>query len=588
MKAAYWSAVEQFNNLALDQAQATLEGAISAAQGAGLAADPALAPLLVLRGGIIYTNTANRTATIAAFEEAVRVDYQVQLPIELRSDEIQVLLDEARRRAGQAPMEGVLHDAPTATLAGDLEFEALMGVPMPDGAQVALYWRKMGEPDFQSVSMDMFGNLATATIPASEHGGSDLEYFIYAFDVSNQPLANKGDQDAPLMAAGTGPSTDTGAEGEDTGGEGEGEEEKPPPKGPSSLPRVFINLGVGAGVGIARGNAELTYRQFSPLDPNFQYSEREQACAIARWFGPDGEVAENGTDLAGQLATINQEVPGAIPQNLLDMDYLPGGQGHELDQIYDADACAERHPIKTGMALSPFFIAPEIAFRIGRAFVLGVFTRLQIVTGSKVYRGDDPDASLPLNESFANMYGSDNPFDPTNPTPGVVIPAQGQQHKPPFTWAVGLKAKYFLGKDEKKFRPFVGGFAGYGQARLRVPMGFANDHSGNSIPDDQEIGCDGAMLPSGQPGCDVAVWPYNTATVSQDVWNRALSMQQGADTAQRIDTIAIGQGFVGALFGFNFQLHKNFSIFAELDAGAWFPNTTSGLFDLQVGPAITF
>jgi hypothetical protein len=45
---------------------------------------------------------------------------------------------------------------------------------------------------------------------------------------------------------------------------------------------------------------------------------------------------------------------------------------------------------------------------------------------------------------------------------------------------------------------------------------------------------------------------------------------------------------VGALFGVNFQLHKNFSIFAELDAGLWFPNTTSGLFDLQVGPAITF
>ncbi|MBN3522216.1 hypothetical protein JYB62_19625, partial [Algoriphagus lutimaris] len=96
-------------------------------------------------------------------------------------------------------------------------------------------------------------------------------YFIYAFDVSNQPLANKGDQDAPLMAAGTGP-TDTGTD-EGTGDEGDGgEEDKPPPKGPSSLPRVFINLGLGAGVGVARGTAELTYRQFSPLDPNFQYS----------------------------------------------------------------------------------------------------------------------------------------------------------------------------------------------------------------------------------------------------------------------------------------------------------------------------
>jgi len=585
MKAAYWSAVEQFNNLELDAAQATLEGAISSAQAAGLAADPVLAPLLVLRGGIIYTNTGDRTATIAAFEEAIRVDYQAQLPIELRSDELQVLLDEARRRAGQAPMEGVLHEAPTSTLGGDLEFEALMGVPMPDGAQVALYWRKMGETDFQSVSMDMFGNLATATIPASEHGGSDIEYFIYAFDVNNQPLANKGDQDAPLMAAGVGAPADTGTEegatGEGGGGDGE---EKPKPKGPSSLPRVFINIGVGAGLGVARGNAELTYRQFSPMDPNFVYSEREQACAIARWFGADGEVAANGTELAGQFATINQQVPGAIPPALLAMDPI------QLDQIYNASACAERHPIKTGMALSPFFIAPEVAFRIGRAFVLGVFSRLQVVTGSKVYRGDDPDASLPLNESFANMYGSDNLFEPTNPTPGVVIPATGQRDKPPFTWAVGLKAKYFLGKDEKKFRPFLGGFAGYGQARLRVPMGFANDHSGNSIPDDQEVGCDGPVdLATGQSTCEVAVWPYNNGPVAgSGDWERSLAMQEGADKAQRIDTIALGQGFVGALFGFNFQLHKNFSIFAELDAGLWFPNTTSGLFDLQVGPAITF
>jgi len=221
--------------------------------------------------------------------------------------------------------------------------------------------------------------------------------------------------------------------------------------------------------------------------------------------------------------------------------------------------------------------------------VLGVFARLQVVTGSKVYRGDDPTASKPFTESFANMYGSDNPFDPTSPTPGVIVPPQGDQQKPPFSWAVGLKAKYFLGKDEKKFRPFVGGFAGFGRARLRVPMGFANDHSGNSIPDDQEIGCDGTIDPvTLVPDCTVAVWPYNRATTDQDDWDRAVGIQQAADGTQRIDTIAIGQGFVGALFGFNFQLHKNFSIFAELDAGLWFPNTTSGLFDLSVGPAITF
>jgi hypothetical protein len=59
-------------------------------------------------------------------------------------------------------------------------------------------------------------------------------------------------------------------------------------------------------------------------------------------------------------------------------------------------------------------------------------------------------------------------------------------------------------------------------------------------------------------------------------------------TDTRIDTVRIGPGFVGGLVGVHYQIVEHFALFAELDVGAWFPNTTSALFDLTLGPSITF
>jgi hypothetical protein len=61
-----------------------------------------------------------------------------------------------------------------------------------------------------------------------------------------------------------------------------------------------------------------------------------------------------------------------------------------------------------------------------------------------------------------------------------------------------------------------------------------------------------------------------------------------AGDENRVDTVAIGPGFIGALVGFNLQLHKHFAIFGELQLGGWFPKTGSFLIDFNVGPAITF
>ncbi len=567
IKSAYIDAAQQLNDLDLEGALGTLDAAIAHAQSAGLSGDPSLAPLHVMRGGILFSTTGDRAQTLTALENAVRTDYNVQLPIELRSDELQQLLSEARAKVQRPSNDPVVHSPPQAVAGEDVEFGALMNNPLPDGATVVLYWRKVGEEgEYASTFMDLFGNFATATVSAAEHGNADIEYFIYAFDENQQAIANRGDRTAPMIlefAAGAGADV-----GGDDGTEGTGDtkkEDEPKKKEPvSGLPRVFINLGIGTGLGIARGTAEQTYQQYFPATS--PYGIRERACAIERWHSPDA-LAKDSTEFAGHL-TMLQTVPGV----------LPGDNATDLVAAYDPAYCGRRHPVSTGMALAAFHIAPEVGVRVHRAIVVSLFGRLQVVTGSKVF-ADDP--SKDVTQSFNEDVLS---FDPA-----------GTQRKPPFSWAIGAKFKYFLGKDSKKFRIFAGGFAGYGNARLRVPMGFSNDRNGNSVPDTVEVGASGPRDVNGNivPSTCQPVWPYNLgcAATAAGQQHRDLASTVALNSSssdERIDTVVIGPGFVGALVGFNYQLHKHFALFAELDIGVWFPATSSALFDLSLGPAITF
>lgn len=574
---AYAGAQDQFNNLDLDAALATLDAAVSRAEGAGLGADPTLGPVHVLRGGIIFSNTGNRAQTLAAFKQAVACDFNVVLPIELRSADLQKILEEARRSTARPSNDAFIHTPPPYGRGGDIEFTALANLQLPDKAQIVLYWRKVGDNgEFVGESMTTFGNFGTFTLPAAKHGDAPLQYFFYAFDgTGRQTLANRGDKERPLLlepsgdaavvADGNGdPTTPTGDDDGDDDGEAEPKKPKKP-KGKSKLPRVFINLGFGTGAGIARGTAELTYQQFTPGPGSSTYLVREQACAIERWFAADAKLAPDQNTFGEHLTTVSA-VSGALPGDIA-----------ALTAAYDADYCSARHPVTTGLASAPFHIAPEIGVRVSKNIVLSLFARLQVVTGSKVFT-EDPGKEA--NESFLEDVRSPNP--------------QGTRRKPPFSWAIGLKFKYFFGKDDRKFRVYAGGFAGYGSARLRVNMGFSNDRNGNSVPDAIEIAYSGPADPlTGE--VDVAnctpVWPYTIGCDPTNEGDRMLAGSVSANTKAtdtRIDTVRIGPGFVGGLVGFHYQIVEHFAVFAELDIGAWFPNTTSALFDLTLGPSITF
>jgi hypothetical protein len=596
MRAAYDNALRLFNDLELDAAITTVDTAISNAQAAGAGQDPTLASLYLLKAALIYSNEGDGAADriVGEMQNAAQLNYYVVIPVEVRSEGLVNYLAQAQARVGSAPSEPIQHTMPEPACGTDLVVEALLGVP--DGGLAALYWRPvggLGATEFKSVEMTTFSNVADYVIPAAEHGDMDIEYFIFAFDANNQAVANKGTQEDPMLftqGCGGGGAAPTDGEDPLAGGEEEEGAGEDKPKGPSDtlLPRVWINLGVGTGFGIARGTAEQTYAQYFPRNEQFLYSAPQASCAIARWFAGDSASLPSTGVLYGPDPANPQ--PGTV------FDIYGGGRAQELALSYNPNDCSRRHPVKAGMAPALFHIAPEIQIRVAKRLSIAPFARLQVVTGSSVYR-DDP-SKAPGQPELGSQFGTQESENArfagtgTSYWDDVYTPnPQGVRSKTPFTWAVGLKIRYYLLDDMKKMRLFVGGFGGYGQTRLRVDMGFADDRNGNSVPDDQEVGAD--AIDSVGTMC-YPVWPYQNACPGDGGAPQAgdnllaTSVAQNATAGNRIDTVKLGPGFVGVLFGFNYQVVKNFAIYGELDVGLWLNDATSALFDLTVGPAISF
>jgi hypothetical protein len=286
--------------------------------------------------------------------------------------------------------------------------------------------------------MDTFGNVAQSTLTASDHGDKPVEYFFYVFDSANKDLGNKGDQEAPLKL-------DLQCKKEEA--PKPKVEEPPPPE--NILPRFFINIGLGTGAGVARGVADQSYKQ------------SRRAAATPRRTSPARWLAGRPARRPAERGRLPKRPRGPRPGQ-----YAPYSAA-ELALAYNAETCAaSTTPSSRAWPRRRSTSPPSSAFASAARWCMSVFGRLQVVTGSKVYR-DDP--KLALSDSYANEV--------LNPSP------QGVRTKPGFTGAGGIKIKYFLGKDDsKKFRLFVGGQVGGGFSRLRVPMGFANDRNGNSVP----------------------------------------------------------------------------------------------------------
>lgn len=576
---AYRQALEQLDELNIDGAISTLDVAITQAQAQGMAFDPALAPVYALRASMVYASaedpddTAVSDAVGTMLETAVRLDYYVQIPIELRSTKLQTILDDVRAQA-KPPVGAVTHEPPIYEEDQDLVFRARFNVSLPRGGSLVMYWRFIGETgEYRADYMEPFGNLGLLTFTAEQHENRGIEYFFYAFNEEQQTLTNLGTKDDPLRLPSPGspvvvaePEASEQDETKRDRRKARGTDRSDRFRGPTNLPRVFIHVGIGTGVGIAHGSAELTYEQYDPGVVGGVYGNEERACAIERWYAGEGSLASS---------------PAVFQEHLSELDRQISNVPTDLANSYNASFCARRHPISTGLALAPLHVSPEIGVRVGHRVVLSVFARLQVVTGSKVFT-DDP------SKSFVQSYEEDVR---SQQPPGT----KARLRNPPFTYAIGVKAKYYFGREEAKFRLFAGGFAGFGWARLRIPMGFSNDRNGNSVPDGRESAVHGLLNDNGEiiANTCIPVWPYE-AGCQQDAAgeeDRALALtvaQNTPDTDERVDTVAIGPGFIGATFGVQYQVIEHFGLWAEVDAGVWFPNASSGLFDLTLGPVLTF
>lgn len=572
MTDSWLDALDQFAELELEAAVATCDEAIARAEGVGYGDDPVLAAMYVLKGGIEQSLSGNESKVMAAFTRAVELDWNVQLPIELQAPEVVAMLEKARGSVPK-PGEAILHTPPQIAPTTEVTIGALANVQIPEGGTLVIYYRQLGtEDEFQPAELKLLndGAMGEVVLPPQAHGDVGIEYFFYVFDAANNPVVNQGNQDAPLEIEVTGEApVEGGGAGEGgEGGDGGGGDKPKKPKGKSNLPRAFINLGVGTGFGIARGAAELTYLQYRPGTVGGSYTVAEQACAIARWKKAGAPLPSSPTEFAGELAMIQASDP-SILADLATAD--------ELAAAYDSDFCSRRHPVSTGVAPAPFHISPEVGVRVGNRIVLSLFGRLQVVTGSKVF---EPDQDKDLALSYLEDVRSPNP--------------EGVQIKPDFTWAIGAKFKYFLGRQDRKLKLYTGFFAGYGASRLRVNMNFSNDRNGNSVADEDESAVHGLLDLNGDilPESCVPVWPYNRGCLDgnegADI-QLAGQVRAGASSDDlRIDTVRIGPGFVGGLFGIHYQIVKHFGIFAEANLGGWFPATSSLLLDINLGPVITF
>ena len=314
---AHIDAVEQLDLLELEQALQTLDQAVQRAEDAGLAGDPSLAALHAMRAGIQHALGHPPAEVAASCHTAVEIDPHVQVPIELRAPEVAKLCDQAR--AGlPARAAGIDHRPPEVSGDDEIEFVVTAGVTVPEDGQLVLYWRRQGTTTYAAIDMMRIGNFGRTKVPASEHGGADLEYFIYAFDGEERPLANAGDRERPLQLRfhaavpqlRDAPAADAASE--------------PEPAAPAvRLPRVILSLGLGTGLGVARGRAEQTYSQYQLSGLPTAYTDREHACALARW-------ASGNKPLPARSDRVRSPRPGGAGERIRRRAGERGGAGGGL------------------------------------------------------------------------------------------------------------------------------------------------------------------------------------------------------------------------------------------------------------------
>lgn len=544
-----------------------LAGAISEVDGAIESFDrdpgepePTVAALYLLRAVLLYSERGEdaKDSIGTALDRAVQLNMFADFPEPMRSERMTALLQEARDRAGGSPVRSMLHRTPATTCSEAVDFKVL--APIPEGGNLWLYWRKSGDSSYNDVLMESFFSSAEYRLSAEEHQNQDIEYYLVIASGDGDVVASQGAERSPLRLSLNCEVMGGGASVSDPGNQGE---RGAPMRGARKSPknrkwRISPGVLVGLGAGWAHGVADRLYTRYfiNPENPEQRYNMTSAACALVRRV-----AMRNNQTLGWPLTDDPKQLDEMFTQLVKDKALR-----RTLRQQYQQDVCSRRNPVKAGVAGSLLHIAPELGFDINERWGIVVFSRLQVVTGSKLWMPDD---------------------DP-NSWDFVTPPKNGTKAVPtPLPWAVGLRGEYRVKLPKTpRLRLAVGLVGGYGRVALRVPMPFNNDGNGNSVTDDTEKGCAAGNVP---------VFPYlsgckegsSHAKLAEKVGLLAREQSEQQNTRE-VDTVSIGNIFAGATLRVEYLVMPWLGLGADLQLSAWFSQRTSVLGDFNLGPRFHF
>ena len=249
----YNEALADYDFFEFDSAEQKLKSAIELAKKQNLR-DPLMAKVHVAYGIVFHARFKDAAPAVAeekTFDEfvaAVTHDYQVEIPADYRTSELNDILKRARDivpppmgdgkkpvKAGAPPT--IRHDAlPVADACKPVTLRANVP-PHSDVFRVYAYYITTQFPTYQQVELSPAPNdpaLFIGQIPFAVTVAPTVDYYIEVVDRQQQPVATAGSRSRPYTV------TIIGNCDLDDG----------------SFPLVQINLGVGSGLGFASGDSE--------------------------------------------------------------------------------------------------------------------------------------------------------------------------------------------------------------------------------------------------------------------------------------------------------------------------------------------
>lgn len=213
----------QYNNLEVEQARATLNRAVRAAQEAGVSGEP-LARIYANLGVVLVGGLQDNASGMDAFENALREDPDLRLDPLTATPEISTVFTMAKRRMERGGSTPDAPDAPDSppentdpvprTDIGELPLiphepilEQLEGTSLPVYVEVppeapvtdvTVFYRGEGGLGFQELSLDRMQGGFGSELPCTVVIQPQVQYYLVAYASGREPMGAAGSAEAPL------------------------------------------------------------------------------------------------------------------------------------------------------------------------------------------------------------------------------------------------------------------------------------------------------------------------------------------------------------------------------------------------------